>query len=145
MSHSLSKLFIHIVYRIHASSVKIREEDESDLYAYIGNVIVSNGSMPIVINGMDDHVHILCILSKNMALAKLVEEIKRHSSRWIKKLHPHYKHFSWQSGYGGFSVSSSLHDRTKMYIENQKEHHKKIYFQEEYLTILKEYDIEFKE
>ena len=107
MTHSFSKIFVHIVYHINAASVIIREEDENDLYAYMGSVIKSNGSTPIIINGVQDHIHILCVLSKNITLAKLVEEIKRHSSRWIKKLNPHYKNFSWQSGYGVFSVSPS--------------------------------------
>ena len=84
-------------------------------------------------------------MSKNIALAKLVEEIKRHSSRWIKTLDEHYKSFAWQGGYAGFSVSPSLHDKTKRYIENQEEHHKKITFQEEYLMFLKEYGIEYDE
>jgi hypothetical protein len=84
-------------------------------------------------------------MSKNIALSKLVEEIKRHSSRWIKTLDKHYKTFAWQGGYGGFSVSPSVHDKTKQYIENQEEHHKKMKFQEEYLMFLKEYGIEYNE
>ena len=145
MAQSLSKVFVHIIYHVKTTSVKIREEDENELYAFIGDVIKSNDSIPIVMNGMDDHVHILLVISKNIALAKLVQEIKGKSSRWIKELHPYYKNFSWQKGYGSFSVSFSQHNGTKLYIENQKEHHKKIIFQEEYLEILKEYNIEFNE
>ena len=145
MSQSLSKLFIHIVFHIKTTSVKIRKEDKNDLYAYIGSIIKSNDSIPIVINGTDNHIHILCVMSKNIALAKLIEEIKGNSSRWIKSLHPHYRGFAWQGGYGVFSVSSSLHDRTKRYIERQEEHHKKVSFQEEYRMFLKKYNIEFDE
>jgi REP element-mobilizing transposase RayT len=115
------------------------------LYAYIGSIIKDNESIPIKINGVEDHIHILCVMSKNITLAKLVEEIKRHSSRWIKTLDPYYAKFAWQGGYGGFSVSPSLHDKTKHYIENQEEHHKKISFKEEYLMFLKEYGIEYNE
>ena len=143
MAQSLSKVFIHIVFHVNIASAKIREEDNNNLYTHVGNIIKSNNSIPILINGMEDHIHILCVLSKNMSLAKLVEEIKRNSSRWIKKLHPYYEKFSWQRGYGGFSVSPLAHDRVKKYIENQKEHHKHICFQEEYLTLLKEYEIEY--
>ncbi len=145
MAQSLSKLYVHIIYHIKTSSVKIHKEDKNDLYAYIATIIKSNNCIPILINGMDDHIHILCVMSKNIALAKLVEEIKGNSSRWIKKLQPHYQHFAWQGGYGGFSVSPSLHDKTKRYIENQEEHHKKMTFQEEYLMFLKEYGIEYDE
>ena len=145
MAQSLSKLFVHIVYHVKTTSVKLREKDENDLYTYIGDVIKSKDCIPISINGVDDHVHILCVLSKNITLAKLVEEIKGNSSRWIKTLHPYYENFTWQRGYGGFSVSSSVHDRTKKYIENQKEHHKKINFKEEYIKFLQEYSIEYNE
>jgi len=72
-----------------------------------------------------------------------VEEIKRHSSRWIKTLDPHYSKFAWQGGYAGFSVSQSLHDRTKNYIENQEEHHKKQTFKEEVTKFLEEYGVDY--
>ena len=145
MAQSLSKLFVHIIYHIKTSSVKIRKEDKNDLYAYIGTVIKSKDSIPILINGMEDHIHILCVMSKNIALAKLVEEIKGNSSRWIKAFDPYYHGFFWQGGYGGFSVSPSLYDKTKRYIENQEEHHKKMTFQEEYRMFLNEYGIKFDE
>ena len=125
--------------------MKIRKEDKPDLYAYMGAIIKSKDSIPILINGTEDHVHILCVMSKNISLSKLVEEIKGNSSRWIKTCHSHYKKFAWQGGYGGFSVSSSLYGKTKRYIENQEEHHKKMTFQEEYLLFLKEYGIEYNE
>jgi putative transposase len=78
-----------------------------------------------ITNGVGDHVHILCIMSKNIPLAKLVEEIKRYSIRWIKTKNPYYKTFAWQGGYGTFSVSPSVLDKTIKYIEKQEEHHKK--------------------
>ena len=145
MVQSLSKLFVHIIYHIKNTAVKIRTEDKDALYAYIGAIIKDKDSIPILINGVDDHVHVLCVMSKNITLAKLVEEIKGNSSRWIKTLNPYYKKFAWQGGYGGFSVSPTLYDKTKKYIENQEKHHKKITFQEEYLLFLKEYNVEYDE
>ncbi|NDV46912.1 transposase [Paludibacter sp. 221] len=145
MAQSLSKLYIHVVFHIKTESVRIRKEDKSDLYAYIGAIIKDKDSIPILINGTDDHLHILCVMSKNITLSKLVEEIKGNSSRWIKRFNSYYKDFAWQGGYGGFSVSPSLHDKTKRYIENQEEHHKKMTFREEYLMFLKEYGIEYNE
>ena len=145
MAQSLSKLFVHIIYHIKNTAVKIRTEDKDALYAYIGAIIKDKDSIPILINGADDHVHVLCVMSKNITLAKLVEEIKGNSSRWIKTLNPYYEKFAWQGGYGGFSVSPSLHDKTKKYIENQEKHHKKMTFQEEYLLFLKEYNVEYDE
>jgi REP element-mobilizing transposase RayT len=125
--------------------VPIKNEDKNDLYAYIGAIIKDNESIPILINGTDNHIHILCVMSKNIALARLTEEIKRHSSRWIKTKGPYYNQFAWQGGYAGFSVSQSLHDKTKLYIQNQEEHHKKMTFKEELMAFLKEYGIEYDE
>jgi putative transposase len=145
MAQSLSKLYVHIIFHIKNPLSKIRNEEKNELYAYIGSIIKDNGSIPILINGVEDHVHILCVMSKNIALAKFVEEIKRHSSRWIKTKATHYSQFSWQGGYGGFFVSPSLHDKTKQYIEKQEEHHKKMTFKEEYLLFLNEYGIQYDE
>ncbi len=145
MSQSLSKLFTHIIFHIKYTSVKIRKEDKDELYAYIGSIIKDNESIPIMINGIEGHVHILCVMSKNIALAKLVEEIKRHSSRWIKTKGSYYRKFAWQGGYGGFSVSPSLHDKTKRYIQNQERHHQKVSFKEEYLIFLKKYGVDYNE
>jgi len=145
MAQSLSKLYVHLVFHVKNTSVIIRDEDKKELYAYMGAIINDNESIPILINGTADHVHILFVMSKNIALAKLTEEIKRHSSRWIKTIHPQYKSFAWQSGYAGFSVSQSLHDKTKNYIQNQEEHHKKMSFKEELILFLKEYGIEYNE
>lgn len=145
MAQSLSKLYLHIIFHVKNSSPIINIDEEKELYAYIGSIIKDNESIPIVINGVQDHIHILCIMSKNIALAKLVEEIKRHSSRWIKTKSSYYSSFGWQGGYAGFSVSPALHDKTKGYIQKQKEHHKKMTFKEEYLLFLKEYDIDFNE
>lgn len=84
-------------------------------------------------------------MSKNISLSKLVENIKRHSSRWFKTKGDHYSNFSWQGGYAGFSVSPSVIERTKKYIANQKIHHKTLGFKEEYLKFLSEYHIEYNE
>jgi hypothetical protein len=111
----------------------------------MGAIIKDTGSIPILINGIENHVHILCVMSKNISLSKLVEEIKRHSSRWIKTKGRHYMHFAWQGGYGGFSVSPSIHEKTKEYIRLQEKHHKQMTFREEYLLLLKEYGIVYDE
>jgi len=145
MAQSLSKLYIHIVFHVKNNNIEIDKKDRPELYAYMGAIIKDNASIPILINGTGDHVHILCVMSKNIALAKFVEEIKRHSSRWIKTKGEKYEYFAWQGGYGAFSVSSSLHDKTKHYIENQEIHHQKKTFKEEYILFLKKYGIDYNE
>jgi putative transposase len=145
MAQSLSKLYVHIIFHTKNNSCFIRKREKGELFAYMASIIKDNGCIPILINGVEDHVHILCVLSKNIALSKLIEEIKRHSSRWIKTKDHYYAQFSWQGGYGGFSVSPSIHDKTKNYIAGQEEHHRKIDFKEEYLLFLEEYGIAFNE
>ena len=145
MSQSLSRLYIHAVFHKKYNSPIIRKEEQAELYSYMGGILKVNNCIPIVINGIENHVHILFIMSKNIALAKIMEEVKKNSSRWIKTKSKFYSNFAWQGGYGGFSVSPSIHDRTKNYIINQEEHHRKISFQEEYLNSLKEYNIDYDE
>lgn len=145
MSQSLSKLHLHLIFRVKKKSVHIKPQDSPDFFAYIGSIIKANGSIPIVINGPGDHIHILCVMSKNISLAKLVEEINHHSSRWIKTRGLHYQNFAWQGGYDGFSVSPSIHDQVKRYIQNQLEHHRKKTFTEELVEFLVKHNIEYNE
>lgn len=145
MSQSLSKLYVHIVFHIKNNDALIRAEDEKELYAYIGGVIKANEALPIKINGTENHLHILTTMSKNLSLAKFVEEIKRNSSRWIKSKGEHYQSFAWQGGYAGYSVSQSKVDAVEKYIENQKKHHETETFQEEYVRFLREYHVAFDE
>jgi REP element-mobilizing transposase RayT len=145
MSQSLSKLYIHLIFHTKNNESFIDTDIESELYAYLGGLLKDIKCVPIKINGIENHIHILCIMSKNISLADLTEDIKRNSSRWIKTKGDKYKNFAWQGGYGGFSVSQSKADVVKHYIENQKEHHKALSFKEEYIRFLKEYDIDFNE
>ena len=143
MSQSLSKLYVHIIFHVKNNQILIRSEEEKELYAYIGGIIKQNDSYPIKINGMENHIHVLSTLSKNLSLAKLVEEIKKNSSRWIKTKNHYYEHFAWQGGYAGFSVSQSKVATVANYIEQQKEHHQNFSFKDEYLKFLQEYAVNF--
>ncbi|EFK57120.1 transposase [Sphingobacterium spiritivorum] len=91
MSQSLSKMYVHIIFHTKYNQPLIRPEVEKELYAYNGGIIKVNDSVPVKINDTQDHIHILTIMSKNIALAKLVEEIKRNSSRWIKSKGANYQ------------------------------------------------------
>jgi REP element-mobilizing transposase RayT len=125
--------------------IPICSEDEKELYAYMGGIIKQNSSFPVQINGTENHVHVLSTLSKNLSLANFVEEIKKNSSRWIKTKNNRYKHFAWQGGYAGYSVSQSKVTVVANYIERQKEHHRTVSFKDEYLTFLQEYGVHFDE
>ena len=145
MSQSLSKLYLHLIFHVKNNESLIRPEDEKELYPYIGGIIKISKSIPIIVNGTENHVHILCIMSKNISLSALLEDIKTNSSRWIKTLGPHYREFAWQGGYAGYSVSQSKVDIVKKYIENQKIHHQSQTFEEEYIQFLKENGVDFNE
>ena len=97
------------------------------------------------VGGVCNHVHILTSLPKTMALTDFVRNVKATSSKWIKQIDSYYKDFAWQDGYGAFSVSPSLLDKTKNYIIRQEEHHKKITFREEYKMFLDRHGIEYDE
>ena len=123
----------------------MRENDLERIHAYLGGIINNLGGIPIIVGGIDDHVHILTSLPKTMALTDFVRVIKADSSKWVKQLDGHYSNFSWQEGYGAFSVSPSLIEKTTNYIRNQAEHHKKRTFREEYKLFLDAYGVQYDE
>ena len=145
MGQSLVRNYLHIVFSTKYRQPLIKEDIEPDLHAYLGGICRRLECTPIIVGGYTDHIHILCLLSKKIALMKLVEEIKSHSSKWIKTKNVCYKNFYWQDGYGAFSVYPNEVDVVIRYIENQKSHHGKISFQNEYRKFLNDYDIEYDE
>lgn len=145
MSQSFVQIYVHIVFHTKDNVKVIREDIENELFAYLGGILRNYKSTPLQIGGTSDHIHILCSLPKTMAPADLVEEIKKSSSKWIKTKGVHYKNFYWQDGYGGFSVSNSGVETVKRYILNQKNHHEKVSFIDEYKTLLEAYGIPFED
>ena len=146
MAQSLSKIYIHLIFHIKSTSPQIRENDLERLHSYIGKLVKTAGCTEIKAGGIGDHVHVLFILSKDVTISEIVEEIKRNSSRWIKDLDPGYYHFfAWQGGYAAYSISQSVVDKTLQYIDNQKEHHTKHSFAEEYRAFLELYNVEYNE
>lgn len=145
MGQSLVKNYLHIVFSTKYRQKLIYPPVEQELHAYLGGVCNDLGCQSIIVGGYTDHVHILCRLSQKIALMKLLEEVKSHSSKWIKTKGIEYENFYWQNGYGAFSVNPSQVDRVIAYIANQYEHHTKKTFQDEYRAILKKYQMEYDE
>ena len=143
MSHTLTKLYVHLVWHIKTTAPKIRPTDEQALYKNITVSLQELDCQTITINGTDNHVHILFTLSKNYSLSDVVARAKRVSSYWLKAHNPYYQTFSWQKGYGAFSVSPSHVEAVISYIANQKEHHKKVSFEDEYKRLLQRYGITY--
>ncbi len=115
------------------------------MHAYLGGICKTLDSRPIIVGGVADHVHILCLLSKNHAPSKVIGELKRVSSIWVKTKGEMLAKFHWQSGCGAFSIGRSEVAVVRAYIENQEEHHKIKTFQEEFRVFLQEYEIEYDE
>ena len=145
MGQSLVKNYIHLVFSTKHREALIHPPIETELHAYLGSVCNNLGCTVIIVGGYTDHIHILCMLSKKIALMKLMEELKSHSSKWIKTKGAGYENFYWQDGYGAFSVNPSEVDNVIAYIANQHEHHNKKNFQDEYRAYLKKYDVEYDE
>lgn len=145
MGQSLVKNYIHIVFSTKYRESLINPPIERELYSYLAGICNNLECYPVVIGGYTDHVHILCMLSKKIALMKLVEEVKSHSSKWIKTKDESLKNFYWQDGYGAFSVNPRGLDIVIDYINKQHEHHTGKSFQEEYIGLLEEHSAAFDE
>jgi len=145
MSQSLVKNLVHLVYSTKDRQPWIPAEHRAGLYAYQAGIFKQWESPALVIGGVEDHVHALFSLSKNHALKKIVEEVKKGSSKWMKTEGPRIDGFYWQAGYAAFSVSQSNVDAVKDYIEHQQEHHRKMTFQDELRAFFKKYEMEFDE
>jgi putative transposase len=145
MGQSLVKNYMHLVFSTNYRQPLITETVEDELYAYLGGICKLLECHAVKIGGFRDHVHILCLLSKKITLMKLLEELKSHSSKWIKSKEPGLKSFYWQDGYGAFSVNPAEIDVVVKYITNQKEHHSKKGFQGEYRAFLKKYKVDYDE
>lgn len=143
MGQSLSQMYIHLVFSTKFRRPFILPEIKDELHAYIAEILKQHDSPALIINSVPDHIHILFRLSKNYSLAKIVEEIKKCSSKWMKsKVQSHSGlQFSWQIGYGAFSVSSSGVDNVRKYIARQEEHHKDKSHKEELEKIMLKHDM----
>ena len=145
MSQSLVKNLIHLVYSTKNRMAWIPEDVRPALYAFQAGVFKTMESQALVIGGVEDHVHTLFSLSKNQKLTDVIGEVKKASSGWMKSDGTRYPGFYWQGGYAAFSVSESNIDQVRRYIENQKEHHRKMTFQDELRLLCQRHGIEIDE
>lgn len=145
MAQSLCKLYVHIVFHIKTTSPTIKTEHLERLHEYIGQLVNTTGCKVIRVGGINDHVHAVCLLSKDVTVSHLIEELKRNSSRWIKTLDSRYANFAWQGGYAAFSISQSVVEKTIEYVSKQEEHHRQMSFNDEYIHFLELYKINYNE
>ncbi len=146
MPQSLSAVYIHLTFSTKDRRPWLREKATRDtLHAYLGGVSKTLECPPLMIGGVEDHVHLLCRFSRTITQAEWVKELKRVSNLWLQEQGRNYADFEWQGGYADFSVSQSSLEQVKQYIAGQEEHHRKMTFQDELRALLRKHEIAFDE
>ena len=145
MPQSLSSILIHLIFSTKNREPFLTPEIDAEIYPYMASIFRAMNSPALIINGTSDHIHTLFSLSRVTTIADIVEEVKSESSKWIKTKGKRFRRFHWQSGYGAFSIGQSQVPAVKRYITRQKEHHRRVSFQEEYRKFLKVYEVKFDE
>jgi putative transposase len=144
MSDTFTQIYIHIVFAVQNRNALIHKSWEEELYKYISGIVQNKGQKMLSINGTSNHIHFLIGLKPTCCLSDLVREIKKSTNTFVKERKFTHSNFQWQEGFGAFSYSHSQLTDVIQYIINQKEHHKKLTFRDEYLAFLKAFEIEFK-
>jgi len=144
MSSTHLSLHCHVIFGTKHQRPLIAAEWRSRLHAFLGGSIRTLEAVPVAVGGVADHVHLLIGLRATHRLADLLRDVKRASSAWVHET-IRDRQFSWQDGYGAFSVSASVLEKVKRYIANQEQHHRKKSFQEEYVEFLKSSGVEYDE
>ena len=143
MANNYYQVTLHIVFAVRNREALIEDTFRENLHAYITGIIKNHDQKLLTINSMHDHIHLLIGLAPSMRLSDLVREIKSASSKYINENNLSRKKFYWQNGYGVFSYSMSHRKNVIRYIENQREHHRKMTFQKEYIKFLESFKIEY--
>ncbi len=143
MAQTLTQIYLHVIFSTKNRINLIPESIELELFPYFDGITKNRGSKLIAAGGTANHVHLLFSMSKNEKLPDFVGALKRKSSEWIKT--KGVLKFSWQDGYGAFSVGATQIDAVKKYIANQKERHSNKSFEDEYRYFLKKYKVEYDE
>jgi putative transposase len=145
MPGTYSQLYIQVVFAVKGRENLIRPAWKTELYKYISGIIKGKGHKPIIVNGMPDHIHIFIGLKPAMAISDLVRDIKNNSTNFINEQNLLGKKFRWQEGFGAFTYSHSHINRVYNYILNQEVHHQKKTFRDEYMELLKKFEIDHDE
>ena len=145
MPQSLSLVIVHIIYSTKDRFPCLDASTRQHLHAYLATVARNSKCEGYRVGGTADHVHLAVRLSRTVTIAGLVEELKTSSSKWLKTQRPELRRFSWQRGYGAFSVGQNELGDLMTYVSNQEEHHKVRTFQEEYVALLKKCNVQYDE
>ena len=136
-------ILLHVIFSTKYRKPVLAETWRDELFAYIGGTVKDHKSTLLKAGGIEDHVHLLLRIHPEFAISKTIQLLKANSSRWINENRKTQRKFEWQRGYGAFSVSQSMSETVKRYLDRQKQHHAKQTFEQEYLEILRKHEIEF--
>ena len=145
MPQSLARLHTHLVFSTKNRDPSISDAVRDSLHACMATVLQNLHCAPVLINSVEDHIHLLFDLARTVTVSQVVEDVKKSSSKWIKTQGMEFATFAWQSGYGAFAVSESNVETVRQYIANQREHHRTKTFHEEYRAFLARHNIVFDE
>jgi REP element-mobilizing transposase RayT len=143
MAGTFSQIYIHVVFAVEGRENLIGKQIKEELNKYIAGIIKGKGQKPIIVNGMPDHVHVFVGLKPAMAISDLVRDIKNNSTNFINDKKIVKGKFCWQDGFGAFSYGHSQIGNVYNYILNQEQHHTKRKFKDEYLELLKKFEIPY--
>jgi len=145
MGNTYTQIHIQLIFAVKFRRALISNVWKDELYKYISGIIQQQKHKLMIINGVQDHIHILIGYRPHQALSDLLQDIKGSSSKWINEKKLTNIKFAWQEGYGAFSYSHSHLPKVINYIKNQERHHKKVMFMEEYKAFLEAFEVEFDE
>jgi putative transposase len=146
MAQSLAKILLHVVFSTRERRPFLKDQAlREELHRYLGGILANRECQPLIIGGVEDHVHLLFAHSRTATVADVVKEVKRGSTAWLKTKSPALSDFSWQNGYGIFSIGQSQVEEVCAYIAGQEDHHRKNSFQDEFRRLLQRYEIAFDE
>ena len=143
MANTYSQIYIQVVFAVHGRQNLLAKEWRQEVFKYMTGIIKNKGQKPIIVNGVEDHVHVFVGLKPSMALSDLIRDVKNNSSNFINENRWAKGKFNWQEGYGAFSYGHSQIEAVYNYIQNQEAHHVKQSFQDEYLDLLKRFEVDY--
>jgi putative transposase len=142
MCKTYTKLYVHLVFSVKRRQKLLPEDHHEELYKYITGIVNNKKQKLMAINGTEDHIHIFVSIAADICISDLVRHIKANSSRFINEKKWNNQRFEWQEGFGAFSYNESMKTIIIKYIHNQKEHHKRVNFHDEYVQILEKFGID---
>ncbi|QDP84419.1 IS200/IS605 family transposase [Chryseobacterium sp. SNU WT5] len=144
-SGTFSQIYIQVVFVVKGRENLLKKTFRDEVFKYMSGIVKAKGQKSIIINGVEDHVHLFIGLKLSMRLSDLVRDVKNNTTNFINEKRFVMGRFSWQEGYGAFSYSQSQIDNVYRYILNQERHHQKKSFKEEYIELLEKFKIDYKE